>query len=186
MENCNPQCVVLIEVQEYNDLFTHSDIMQLRLKSFWLSVIISEHQKQSKTPKWLFLLLMPYDVLKWLSQLLLLSGIFHHLNQPDRTLQGWDKSISKNSDSKYLWWAFRRGWKSTASWFESFSLPNEMMRLLTAVHSLDVVLMMLMLAEEFSLTASSWFHHLMRLTTLNNWHSVKEYLESVTAATARS
>lgn len=37
--------------EEQNDFFTHNDIWQLSLKWFWLSIIIIEHQKQSKTPK---------------------------------------------------------------------------------------------------------------------------------------
>lgn len=67
------------KLAEQNDFFTN-DIRQLSLKWFWLSIIITEHQKQSKTPKQPFLLLMLYDV-QYLWSKLFLSDIFHHLNQ---------------------------------------------------------------------------------------------------------
>lgn len=78
---------------EQNDFPIHNDIRQLSLKWFELSVIITEHQKQSKTPKLPFLLLMLYDVQFLWSKLVFLSDIFRHLNQLNKKLQGRDKSI---------------------------------------------------------------------------------------------
>lgn len=79
---------------EQNYFFNHNDIRQLSLKWFWLFII--EHQRQSKTPKQSFLLLMLYDVQSLWSKLVLLSDIFHHLNQLNKKLQNRDKSILKN------------------------------------------------------------------------------------------
>lgn len=77
---------------EQSGFFTN-DIRQLSLKWFWLSIIIIEHQKQSKTPKQPFLSRMLYDVEYLWSKLVFLSDIFHHLNQLSKKLQGRDKSI---------------------------------------------------------------------------------------------
>lgn len=96
------------KLAEQNDFFTN-DIRQLSLKWFWLSIIITEHQKQSKTPKQPFLLLMLYDV-QYLWSKLFLNDIFHHLNQLTKKLQGRDKSIMgleelpafQNSDDEWL------------------------------------------------------------------------------------